>query len=106
MKKLSVNFLLITAFSLLLVAFVTIKKDGGIKGKVSPADSVLQVVAVSGIDTLRGDLSGGNFTINNLKPGTYTVLVKAKPPYKDASVREVAVLDSTITDVEEIKLQQ
>ena len=106
MKKISVNFLLITAFSLLLFAFVTIKKDGGIKGKVSPADSVLQVVAVSGIDTLKGDLSGGSFTIINVKPGTYTVWVKAKPPYKDASVANVAVLDSTVTDVGEIKLQQ
>lgn len=106
MKKLSVNFFVIAAFSLLLLAFVTIK-DGGIKGKVSPADSgAVQVVAVSGTDTLKGDLSGGSFTINNVKPGTYTVWVKAKPPYKDKSVENVAVVDSTVTDVGEIKLEQ
>ncbi len=105
MKKLSVNFLVIAAFSLLLLAFVTIK-DGGIKGKVSPADSALQVVAVSGTDTIKGDLSSGSFTINNVKPGTYTVWVKAKAPYKDTSVENVAVVDSTVTDVGEIKLKQ
>lgn len=105
MKKLSVNFLVIAAFSLLLLAFVTIK-DGGIKGKVSPADSATQVVDISGTETLKGDLSGGNFTINNVKPGTYTVWVKAKPPYKDKSVENVAVVDSTVTDVGEIKLEQ
>lgn len=105
MKKLSVNFLIVAAFSLLLLAFVTIS-DGGIKGKVTPADSAVQVVAVSGKDTIKGDLSGGNFTINNVKPGTYTVWVKAKPPYKDKSVENVAVVDSTVTDVGEIKLEQ
>lgn len=105
MKKLSVNFLLIATFSLLLLAFVTIK-DGGIKGKVSPDSGAVQVVAVSGTDTLKGDLSSGSFTINNVKPGTYTVWVKAKPPYKDKSVENVAVVDSTVTDVGEIKLEQ
>ncbi len=105
MKKLSVNFLVIAAFSLLLLAFVTIK-DGGIKGKVSPDSGAVQVVAVAGTDTIKGDLSSGSFTINNVKPGTYTVWVKAKPPYKDKSVENVAVVDSTVTDVGEIKLEQ
>jgi hypothetical protein len=105
MKKLSVNFLVIAAFSLLLLAFVTIK-DGGIKGKVSPDSGAVQVVAVAGTDTIKGDLSSGSFTINNVKPGTYTVWVKAKPPYKDKSIENVAVVDSTVTDVGEIKLEQ
>lgn len=105
MKRTSVNFLLITAFSLLLFAFVTIK-DGGIKGKVSSTDSVVQVIAISGSDTLKANLVGDNFTISNVKPGTYVVWVKGKLPSKDASVVNVPVLDSTITDVGQIRLKQ
>lgn len=105
MKRTSVNLLLIAAFSLLLFAFVTIK-DGGIKGKVSSTDSVVQVIAVSGSDTLKANIVGNNFNISNVKPGTYVVWVKGKIPGKDGSVVDVAVLDSTITDVGEIRLKQ
>jgi len=105
MKRISVNFLLIAAFSLLLFAFVTIK-DGGIQGKVSSADSVVQVIAISGSDTLKANINGENFTISNVKPGTYVVWIKGKLPSRDASLINVAVLDSTITDVGQIRLKQ
>ena len=105
MKKLSFNFLAATASALILFAF-TMVKNGGIKGNVSPVDGAVEVLAVSGTDTLRSALNSGNFTFTEVKPGTYTVLVKAKAPYKDFSIENVAVIDSAVTDVGEIKLLQ
>lgn len=105
MKKLSLSFLTAAILALGLFAFTAIK-DGGIKGTVTPADGATEVVAVSGTDTLRAEFGSGNFVFNNVKPGTYTVWVKAKAPYKDTSVENVAVVDSTVTDVGEITLLQ
>lgn len=105
MKKLSLNFLMVAGLSFILVAFAFIK-DSGISGKISPADGASEVLAVSGTDTLKTVVSNGSFVFSPIKPGTYTIWVKAKAPYKDTSVENVAVIDSAITDVGEIKLQQ
>jgi hypothetical protein len=103
MKRLS--FLMVMGLVLGMLAFTFIK-NGGIQGKVSPADGAAQVLAVSGTDTLKTEINNGSFTFSAVKPGTYTVWVKAKAPYKDTSVENVAVVDSATTDVGEIKLQQ
>lgn len=105
MKKMSLNFLAITGVSIGLLAFGSIK-EGGIQGKVTPAEGVKEVVAVAGTDTLRSEISNGVFVFGKVKKGTYTIWVKANPPYKDASVENVAVTDSATTDVGELKLQQ
>ena len=105
MKRASLNFLAIAGLSLGLFAFGSIKQ-GGIQGKVIPAEGVKQVVAVAGADTLRSQISNGVFVFSNVKKGTYTVWVKANAPYKDASVENVAVTDSATTDIGELKLQQ
>ena len=88
-----------------LVAFTFIK-ESGITGKISPADGASEVLAVAGTDTLKTVVSNGSFIFSPVKPGTYTILVKAKAPYKDTSVENVAVVDSAVTDVGEIKLVQ
>ena len=105
MKRVSLNFLTIASILLALFAF-TFLSNGGIQGKVSPADGATQVLAISGTDTLRAVLDNGNFSFKDVKPATYTVWVKAKAPYKDASIENVAVVDSATTDVGEIKLEQ
>ncbi|WP_379087140.1 carboxypeptidase regulatory-like domain-containing protein [Pedobacter sp. UC225_65] len=105
MKRASLNFLAVAGLSLGLFAFGSIK-EGGIQGKVSPAEGAREVVAVAGTDTLRSQVSNGAFVFSNVKKGTYTVWVKANAPYKDASVENVAVTDSATTDIGEIKLQQ
>jgi hypothetical protein len=102
MKKLS--SLLATGLLLMVFAFTFIK-EGGIQGKVSPADAALQVLAVSGTDTLKAEINNGSFVFKGVKPATYTIWVKAKAPYKDTSVEHVAVVDSATTDVGELKLQ-
>ena len=105
MKRASLNFLAVAGLSLGLFAFGSIKQ-GGIQGKVTPAEGAKEVVAVAGTDTLRSTVSNGVFVFSNVKKGVYTVWVKANAPYKDASVENVAVTDSATTDIGELKLQQ
>ncbi|MEJ5993651.1 carboxypeptidase regulatory-like domain-containing protein [Pedobacter sp. Du54] len=105
MKKASLNFLAVAALSVGLFAFGSIK-EGGIQGKITPAEGVKEVVAVLGTDTLRSQISNGVFVFGKVKKGTYTIWIKANAPYKDASVENVAVADSATTDIGEIKLLQ
>ncbi|MFA6275448.1 MAG: carboxypeptidase-like regulatory domain-containing protein [Pedobacter sp.] len=105
MKRASLNFLAVAGLSLGLFAFGSIK-EGGIQGKVTPAEGAKEVVAVAGTDTLKSQISNGAFVFSNVKKGTYTIWVKANAPYKDASIENVAVTDSATTDLGEIKLQQ
>ncbi|MBB2146409.1 carboxypeptidase regulatory-like domain-containing protein [Pedobacter sp. LMG 31464] len=105
MKRASLNFLAVAGLSLGLFAFGSIK-EGGIQGKVTPAEGAKEVVAIAGTDTLKSQISNGAFVFSNVKKGTYTVWIKANAPYKDASVENVAVVDSATTDIGEIKLQQ
>lgn len=105
MKKASLNFLAVAGLSLGLFAFGSIK-EGGIQGRVTPAEGAREVVAVAGTDTLRSQMNNGTFVFSNVKKGTYTIWVKANAPYKDASVENVAVTDSATTDIGEIKLMQ
>lgn len=105
MKKLSLNILTAAGLSLGLLAFTAVR-EGGIKGRVLPAEAGTQVLAVSGVDTLRAEINSGNFTFTNVKKGTYTIWIKAKAPFKDTSLENVAVIDSALTDVGEIKLAQ
>lgn len=105
MKRASLKFLAVAGLSLGLFAFGSIK-EGGIQGKVTPAEGAKEVFAIAGTDTLKSQISNGAFVFSNVKKGTYTVWVKANAPYKDASVENVAVTDSATTDLGEIKLQQ
>lgn len=103
MKKISLNFVVMLAMLAGLFAF-TSSRSGGIQGKIIPADGVEKVVAVSGKDTLTAEIKGGSFTFRSIKADTYLIRIKARAPYRDTSVENVAVIDSTITDIGEIKL--
>ena len=103
MKKLS--FLMLAGLLLTFFAFTFIK-ESGIQGKVSPSDGAVQVLAITGTDTLKAEISNGSFMFSGIKPATYTLWIKARAPYKDTSVENVAVIDSAVTDVGELKLEQ
>lgn len=105
MKKASLNLLAVAGLSLGLFAFNAVN-EGGIKGKIIPANGAKEVVAVMGTDTLRSEINNGTFLFSHIKKGNYTIWIKANAPYKDASVQNVAVVDSVTTDVGEIQLQQ
>ena len=79
---------------------------GGIRWKVFPIDGADKAMAISGKDTLVTDVVSGSFAFSNVKKGTYTVWLHAKAPNKDTPVENVAVIDSAITDVGEVKLLQ
>jgi len=102
-KKRPFFLTVVTLFSFALPGFVPIW-EGGIKGTVAPAEGAAQILAIAGTDTLHAEISHGNFVFNKVKKATYTLWVKARPPYKDTSLENVAVIDSAITDVGEIRL--
>jgi hypothetical protein len=77
---------------------------GAIQGKISPPEGIAEILVIAGTDTLKVPNQQGNFVVKSLKANTYTVLVKAVPPYQDYILNEVAVIDSTTTDIGEIKL--
>jgi len=77
---------------------------GAIQGKISPTEGISEVLVITGIDTLRVPNQQGSFLAKGLPVATYTVVVKAIPPYQDFTLREVAVIDSVTTDVGQIKL--
>lgn len=91
--------------SLALVAFTFIK-ESGIMGKISPVGAATEVLAVSGTDTLKTVVSNGSFVLSPIKPRTYTIWIKANAPYRDSLIENVAVIDSAITDIGEIKLER
>lgn len=105
MKRASLKILAFASLATGLFAFASIR-EGGIQGRVTPAEGVKEVIAISGTDTLFSELNEGIFLFNQVKKGEYMLLIKANPPYKDATVSNVAVIDSATTDVGEIKLEQ
>lgn len=80
--------------------------NGSIKGTIIPADGATKVWALSTADTLKSDVQSGSFEIMNAKPGTYRIIVEAKPPYKNTAKDNVMVADGQPTNVGEIKLGQ
>lgn len=98
MKILNIRLFAIAGLLLSLSAF-TVIKTGNIQGKVAPAESVAEVQVILGVDTLRTLPVNGSFSFKNVKTGTYTLRVKAKAPYQDVTVKDVAVIDSVTTDV-------
>lgn len=104
MKSAGLKMFFMAALALVLYSF-TYLAEGGIKGTVTPKESVSAVVAVNGTDTIMSNYSDGSFMFSALKKGNYTIIVKAMQPYKDAIVSNVEVTDSVVTDVGEIKLE-
>jgi hypothetical protein len=76
-----------------------------IKGRVDPVDAAVEVLAISGSDSLKVTITDGAFTIN-VKPGIYKIIVVAKVPYKNVIKDDVQVAEGNTTDLGTIKLQQ
>jgi hypothetical protein len=51
-------------------------------------------------------VTGGAFEISVSKPGTYRLVIEAKPPYRNAARENVMVREGQTTDVGEIKLEK
>jgi hypothetical protein len=88
-----------------LFAFTQLQ-TGSIKGIVSPSDGAVRAWAETMSDTLKADIVNGSYEIINVKPGTYRVIIEAKPPYRNAAKENVIVVDGHATDAGEIKLEK
>jgi|SRR3954449_11834025 hypothetical protein len=78
--------------------------NGGIKGKIIPADGASQVWAISSSDTLKAAISQGTFQISNVKQGTYKIYIDAIDPYKDVVKEGVQITENGTVDLGEIQL--
>lgn len=88
-----------------LFAFTTVN-TGSIKGTVTPASSLNNAMAISGMDTLKAIIDNGSFNFNDVKPGTYKLVIEAMSPYKNFIKDGVVVEDGKSTDVGAITLKQ
>ncbi len=105
MKKTKLSLAAMSILAAGLFAFNVIT-EGGIKGTVAPPEGAVRAWAISGTDTLKADVSNGAFEIGAAKPGTYTVIIEATAPFKNATKEGVEVAEGETTDLGEITLEQ
>lgn len=105
MKLTSVRIAVITAVAAGLFAFSNLR-DGSIHGTVSPAEAGVNAWAESSTDTVKSPITNGSYEISGVKPGTYKVVIEAKPPYRNAAKDGVTVSDGQSTDAGEIQLER
>ncbi len=80
-------------------------QTSSISGKVTPAEAVNVVWAISAKDTIKTALKEGVFMLPVKAAGQYKVVVDAKDPFKDV-IKDVTVEAGKNTDLGEIKLEQ
>ena len=105
MKKTSIGLSLLSLAIFATFAFKNIGTSS-IKGTVSPAEGATAAWAVSGKDTLKSVIANGNFDITVDKLGTYTLIIDAMPPYKDAIKDGIIVEEGQPSDVGVIVLEK
>lgn len=105
MKNTLLKMLAIMVIVVALFSFRALKPST-ITGRVTPAEGLKDVWAVSQSDTARGVVTQGSFTIENVKPGTYKVIIDANAPYKDVVKEAVSVVEGQPVDMGEIKLER
>lgn len=103
MKKTTLGMLSVSVFAAGLLAFTHIA-DGSVKGAIVPIDGGIRAWALSAKDTFRTDISSGSFEIQNVKPGTYRLIIEAKAPYKNFAKDSITVIEGNSLDVGEISL--
>jgi hypothetical protein len=97
-----------TAFAVIaaiaLFAFTSFS-TGSIKGTVSPTNSISNVLAIMGNDTIKAVVHDDAFDFVGIKTGTYKLVVEGVTGYKTAIKEGVVVQDDKTTDVGTITLQ-
>jgi hypothetical protein len=105
MKTIKLGILIAGTFAGVLMGFSPIF-NGTVKGRVIPPEGANGVWVVSPTDTLKTSLDAGAFEIRNLKAGLYTIIIEARPPYKNAAKAGITVADGQVMDLGEIILMQ
>jgi hypothetical protein len=104
MKLTHIDFAALLISVLILSAFV-FWEGGTIKGKVTPAENAVRVLAISGKDTINASITSGHIELSKLKAGVYQMWIEATAPYQHKLIPEVSVKDNEITNVGEIQLE-
>jgi len=105
MKITSIRITAATVIIAGILAFAPFR-EGGIRGIVTPAEGGVRAWAESSIDTLKAPIIDGSYEITGARPGTYKVVIEAKPPYRNAAKDGVIVNDGQTSDAGEIKLEK
>ncbi len=88
-----------------LFAFTHLRA-GSIKGTITPVEGGVRAWAESATDTIKAPIINGSYEITDAKPGTYKVIIEAKPPYKNIAKDGIMVNDGQAADAGEIKLEK
>ncbi|MDP4261027.1 MAG: carboxypeptidase regulatory-like domain-containing protein [Bacteroidota bacterium] len=80
-------------------------QQSSITGKVSPSEAAEAAWIISAKDTLKTTILWGNFSLQT-RPGTYTLMVSAKPPYKNILLGNLEVKQNKVLNIGEIILQK
>ncbi|HTR29638.1 MAG TPA: carboxypeptidase-like regulatory domain-containing protein [Puia sp.] len=105
MKSISLRMAVASVVAAGLLAFSTIR-DGSIHGTVSPPEGGIRAWAESASDTVKAPIINGSYDIAGVKPGTYKIVIEAKPPYRNAAREGVMVSDGQASDAGEIRLEK
>ena len=89
---------------LIVSAFSFRHAPSGIKGTLEPADGAKKISATNGTNTVSVIPAMGGFFLE-VKPGTWTLVVEAIAPYKDAVVENIVVTEGQVYDAGWIKLK-
>lgn len=77
-----------------------------VKGSVTPSNAGIRAWLFAPGDTLNAPVLEGNFMIENVKQGNYTLMVEGVPPYRNAIKQSIIVVDGQSTDVGEIQMNK
>ena len=94
----------VIVFVMLLYGFRSVAVSS-ITGRVNPADATEAIWAISGKDSVKSSVMMGAFSIE-VKPGTYSIIIDAKSPFKDRVIDNVPVMPEQSVNIGEITLEQ
>ena len=75
-----------------------------VKGSITPADAGIRAWVFSKTDTLNAPVLQGNFMIENVKPGNYTLMIEGKHPYRNTVKPGIIVVNGQNTDAGVIQM--
>jgi hypothetical protein len=73
---------------------------------VVPSNAGTRAWLFSQADTLSAPVLEGNFMIERVKPGNYTLMIEGRPPYRNAIKPGIIVVDGQVTDAGIIQMSQ
>lgn len=106
MKSVFLSLALLVTVVIASFAFRS-RYEGSVIGTVTPAIAAGTTAwMISGTDTFKAEIKSAAFGFSGVKRGGYTLIVEARPPYRNGMKSNIIIADGTITNVGEIVLTQ